>query len=179
MQPLAAERPDSTEPILREGPVERACLWLCAAGLFVLIVVVAVEVVTRNAMGFSFQVSDELGGYIVVGISFLSLSVCQVNRSYHHVEFLQSRLGARGQVLSRIVFELICLAMTVVLVWQLGRLALGSWRFGDVAPTQLMTPLWIPQSVMPVGMAALAVSLLRTLAADIRSLVRPPPGAPK
>lgn len=157
-------------PVLREGPVERACYWLCALGLFVLIAIVAVEVVTRNFMGFSFQVSDELGGYIVVGISFLSLCVCQVNRAYHHVEFLQARLSPGGRRASRVVFELICLLMAGALTWQLGRLAWNSWLSEDVAPTELMTPLWLPQALMPLGMAALCVSLLRTLWADLRGV---------
>lgn len=169
-----AAGPDAAGPVVPEGPVERVCRWLCGLGLAALVAVVAVEVVTRNLLGFSFQVSDELGGYITVGISFLSLSVCQVGRSYHHVEFLQARLGARGRAASRILFGLVCLAAAGVLTWQLGRLAWNSWLSGDEAPTLLMTPLWMPQLLMPLGMAALVVSLLRTLLAELRLLGRAP-----
>lgn len=151
------------------GPVERVCNLLCALSLLLLVVLVAVEVVTRNFMGFSFQVSDELGGYIVVGISFLSLSVCQVRGSYHHVEFLQARLSPRARAVSRVVFGLICLAMCIMLTWQLGRLAWNSHAAEDMAATPLLTPLWIPQLVMPLGLAAVTFSLLRTLLADLRA----------
>lgn len=135
-----------------------------------MVCIVAVEVVTRNFLGFSFQISDELGGYIIVLISFLSLCVCQVNQSYHHVEFLQSRLGRRGQAASRVVFDLICLALCLVLSWQLGRLVWNSWVSEDVAPTPLMTPLWLPQLMMPLGLVALTVSVGRTLWSNIRAL---------
>lgn len=169
MQPSDAD-PYEGPPKLREGIVERACHVLCAFSLLAMVLIVAVEVVTRNFMGFSFQISDELGGYIIVLISFLSLSVCQVSQSYHHVEFLQARLTRRGQAVSRVAFDLVCLALCVMLTWQLGRLAWNAFVSEDVAPTPLMTPLWLPQSLMPLGMAALCVSLARTLAANVRAL---------
>jgi hypothetical protein len=52
----------------------------------------------------------------------------------------------------------------------LTRFELSSFRFGDRAPTYLATPLWIPQSAMMLGAAALCFSMLRTLAADIARL---------
>jgi TRAP-type transport system small permease protein len=155
-----------------ESPVERACHLLCGLGLFAMVVVVGVEVVTRNFLGFSYQVSDELGGYIIVGISFLSLCVCQANDSYHHVAFVQQRLSQRGRLLSRIVFDLMCLATSLLITWQLARLDLNSWRSGDMAPTELMTPLWLPQLLMPLGLGALSFSVLRTLVSHARQLAR-------
>ena len=46
------------------------------------------------------------------------------------------------------------------------RLELSSWRFGDVAPTYLATPLWLPRLAMALGMLALCFSLCRTLIAE-------------
>jgi len=155
-----------------ESWVERLCHVLCAVALFAMVAIVGVEVVTRNLFDFSFQVSDELGGYIIVLISFLSLCVCHANGSYHHVEFLQARLTPGGRNVSHVLFGLMCLALCLVLTWQLGRLALNSWMSEDVAPTPLLTPLWIPQSAMPLGMAALSLSLARTAWADISRLLR-------
>ena len=176
MQPSDADRAASGgPPVVPEGPVERVCHALCGISLLAMVVIVGVEVVTRNFLGFSFQISDELGGYIIVLISFLSLCVCQVTQSYHHVEFLQARLGRRGRAVSRVVFDVICLALCLVLTWQLGRLAWNSWLSEDVAPTPLMTPLWLPQSLMPLGLAALCVSVGRTLAANLRAMLRPQP----
>lgn len=165
------QRPGA-DPAISEGPIERVCHALCGIGLLAMVVIVGVEVVTRNFLGFSFQISDGLGGYIIVLISFLSLCVCQVTQSYHHVEFLQARLGWRGQAMSRVVFDLICLALCLVLTWQLGRLVWNSWMSDDVAPTMLMTPLWLPQSLMPLGLAALSFSVTRTLIANVQAVLR-------
>jgi hypothetical protein len=46
-------------------------------------------------------------------------------------------------------------------LWQLTRFVATSYRSEDVAPTLLATPLWIPQALMPIGVLAATVSLLR------------------
>lgn len=148
--------------------MEKTCMVICEIGIVAIAVVVLTEIVTRNLFDFSFEASEELGGYIVVGIAFLSLSVCQVYRSYHHVQFVQSRLSPRLRAASHILFDLLSLGFCVLLVWQLSRFVLQTWRAEDVAPTLLATPLWIPQAVMPLGALAACVSLARSLAGNVR-----------
>ncbi|MDR3530923.1 MAG: TRAP transporter small permease [Rhodopila sp.] len=142
--------------------LEKVCMWTCEIAIAAMGAIVILEIITRNVFGFSFEMSEELGGYIIVGISFLSLPVCQVYRSYHHVQFIQSRLSPRMQALSHLVFDVLSLLFCVVLLWQLTRFVATSYRTGDVAPTLLATPLWIPQALMPIGMLAATVSLLRS-----------------
>ena len=157
-------------PKLKESIVERACKLACAAALIVMLVVIGVDIVTRSLFNFSFEISDELGGYMLVVISFVSLPVCQISDSFHHVELVQSRLSPFGRAVSHVIFDLLSLTFCVLLLWQLTRFELSSFRFGDRAPTYLATPLWIPQIAMMLGAAALCFSMLRTLAADIGRL---------
>jgi TRAP-type transport system small permease protein len=162
---------------LPEGPVERLCNFACMAALIVMLGVIGVDIITRALLNFSFEVSDELGGYMLVVITFLSLPVCQANDSFHHVEFVQSRLSARGRAISHVIFDLLSLAFCLALLWQLIRFEMSSWRFDDHAPTYLATPLWIPRLAMAVGAGALLFSMARTLAADIARLKRSGRGA--
>jgi TRAP-type transport system small permease protein len=155
---------------LPEGPVERLCNFACMAALMVMLGVIGVDIATRAMLNFSFEVSDELGGYMLVVITFVSLPVCQVNDSFHHVEFVQSRLSARGRAISHVIFDVLSLAFCAILLWQLARFEMSSWRFDDHAPTYLATPLWIPRCAMAAGAAALLFSMARTLAADIARL---------
>jgi TRAP-type transport system small permease protein len=160
-----------------EGPVERLCNFACMVALVVMLGVIGVDIMTRALFNFSFEISDELGGYMLVVITFVSLPVCQVNDSFHHVEFVQSRLSARGRAISQVVFDLLSLAFAMALLWQLIRFEMSSWRFDDHAPTYLATPLWIPRLAMVVGAAALLFSMARTIAADIAGLKRSRRGA--
>ena len=152
--------------------LERTCLVICEIAIGVMAFVVILEIITRNLFDFSFEMSEELGGYIIVGITFLSLPVCQVYRSYHHVQFIQSRLSPRLRAVSHLLFDVLSLAFCGVLIWQLTRFELQSWRSGDVAPTLLATPLWIPQLLMPIGSVAVTVSLLRSAALNLRRCLR-------
>jgi TRAP-type C4-dicarboxylate transport system permease small subunit len=142
--------------------LEKGCMWICEVAILAMAAIVILEIVSRNLFNYSFEMSDELGGYIIVGITFMSLPVCQVYRSYHHVQFLQARLSPRMQALSHVLFDLLSLLFCVVLVWQLTRFVLTTYRSEDVAPTLLATPLWIPQAIMPIGMVAATISLLRS-----------------
>ena len=47
-----------------------------------MLVVIGIDIFTRWLLNFSFEVSDEIGGYMLALITFVSLSVCQVNDSF-------------------------------------------------------------------------------------------------
>jgi len=156
--------------VIGEGIIERICKFVCVAALVVMLVVIGLDIITRSLFNFSFEISDELGGYMLVVITFISLPVCQVNDSFHHVELVQARLSPRWRAISRVIFDLLSLAFCVLLLWQLIKFEMSSWRFDDHAPTYLATPLWIPRVAMALGACALCFSVLRTLVVDIRTL---------
>lgn len=165
-QPLHGPDPWTPDETL----LERLCQRLCELALVASVVMIGAEVISRALFHFSFEVTDEVGGYLLVAISFLSLPVSQVHHGFHHVEFVQARLSPRARAWSRLVFELVCLFCIAVLLWQLARLELGTWRSEDVAPTILGTPLWIPRLTMPLGAAVLLLTLLRTVLGDWRRI---------
>src|SRR5580658_344346 len=157
-------------PRLKESIVERACKLACVAAVIVMLVVIGVDILTRSLFNFSFEISDELGGYMLVVITFVSLPVCQISDSFHHVELVQSRLSPFARAVSHVIFDVLSLTFCVLLLWQLTKFELSSFRFGDRAPTYLATPLWMPQMAMMLGASALCFSMLRTLAADVTRL---------
>ena len=160
---------------LKETVVERACKLICFLALIVMLIVIGVDILTRSLFNFSFEISDELGGYMLVVITFVSLSVCQINDSFHHVELVQSRLSPFARAVSHVIFNLLSLTFCILLLWQLVRFEIASFRSGDHAPTYLATPLWLPQLAMMLGVLALCFSTARSLAADfvhLRVLVR-------
>lgn len=155
---------------LKESIVERACKLACVVALIVMLIVIGTDILTRSLFNFSFEISDELGGYMLVVITFISLPVCQINDSFHHVELVQSRLSPFARAFSHVVFDLLSLTFCILLLSQLVKFEITSFRFGDHAPTYLATPLWIPQMAMMLGVAALCFSMMRTLAADVARL---------
>jgi len=165
-QPLHGPDPWTPDETL----LERLCQRLCELALVASVVMIGAEVIARALFHFSFEVTDEVGGYLLVAISFLSLPVSQVHHGFHHVEFVQARLSPRGRAWSRLIFDLMCIFCVAILFWQLARLELGTWRAEDVAPTILGTPLWIPRLTMPLGAMVLLLTLLRTVIGDWRRI---------
>ena len=158
------------------GWMETAGAWACGIALIVTLMITAVEVFTRAAFNFSFQISDDLGGYLLVAITFLSLAYCQVTNAFHKVQFVQDRLAPRGRAILNMFFLLLSIFSVAVITWYLTVFAVDSWKSGDFAPSNIQTPMWIPQCVMPIGMAMLLISLIKTAIVEFRALrtgVRP------
>lgn len=157
------------EVTVGETLLERSCRVACEITLLAMVVLISAEVIARMA-NFSFEVVDEIGGYLFSALTFLSLPVALIGGAYHQVEYVRQRLGRRGRATGGIVFTLLSLMFSVVLLWQLWRLVFRSFTSGVIAPTLLGTPLWIPQSAMLIGVAALTLSLLRMLLAYLGDL---------
>lgn len=152
------------------GWAERLAEWLCAAALLVMIVLISAEALMRNLLGGSLQMTDELCGYLLVALTFLSMSVSEAHRAFHRVELFLGRMSRATQQRMMLIFDLASLAACAVLTWQLGRLAMNSLRTEDVAPTPLQTPLWLPQASMALGTLLLCWALLRSMRSRFRQL---------
>jgi len=166
---LSGQEGADERPAPLNSVVARVSEWLCNLSLVAMLVIITAEAVTR-LFGRSLEMADEVGGYLLVAISFLSLAVCQVSGSFHHLELLQPRLSPRGRAIWSVIFNLLSLACTLVIFWQMCRLEMQSWIYGDVAPTELQTPLWLPRLTMPLGMFGLSLVLLRALYESLTTL---------
>lgn len=152
------------------SPIDNICETACGLFLLAMIALIGAEAIARNLFGTSLQITDEVGGYLLVAVTFLSMSVAEANGAFHRVEFVQMRLSRSARIISQIIFDLMSLAASMLVSWQLVRLALNSWHSEDVAPTPLQTPLWLPQVSMGLGMILLCLALLRTIVMKIRLL---------
>jgi TRAP-type transport system small permease protein len=151
--------------------VERVSLWtsaFCMAGMAILILA---EVLLRGVFNATTEHSDELVGYLLVGVSFLSLALCQSRGAFHRVEMVQMRLGPRGQAVSALIFDLLSFAYIAVTNWYFLQFVLSSYRREAAASTVLATPLWIPETVMIVGATLLLIVLGQAIVRDVRKLV--------
>ena len=150
--------------------IERVSLWLSAICMIGMTVLMLLEVVLRGAFNSTTENSDELVGYLLVGISFLSLALCQSRGAFHRVEMVQMRLGPRGKAVSSLVFDILSFGYVALTDWYFVQFVLSSYNRESVAPTPLATPLWIPETAMAVGATLLLVSLARAIVRDVREL---------
>ena len=150
--------------------VERVSLWLSSFCMIGMTVLMLLEVVLRGALNSTTEHSDELVGYLLVGISFLSLALCQSRGAFHRVEMVQMRLGPRGKAISALIFDILSFAYIALTDWYFLQFVISSYTRDAAAPTMLATPLWIPETAMIVGATLLLIVLGRAIVRDIREL---------
>jgi len=150
--------------------LERASLWLSAVCMIGMIVLIMAEVILRGAFNSTTEHSDELVGYLLVGVSFFSLALCQGQGAFHKVEMVQMRLGPLGRAISALVFDVTCFAYVALTDWYFLQFVMSSYTREALAPTPLATPLWIPETAMVIGATMLLVALARSVIEDVRRL---------
>ena len=154
----------------RETLLEAVTRWAIQVAVLLLVVMMGVEMIARSLFGWSLQVTNELGGYALIVITFLGLASGQAGHAFHRMHLLDAHLPPAGRAALRLVFDVATAIVAIVLFAEFARFTWITWRSGDVAATVLLTKLWIPRLAMPVGALALALTLLRTIAGDVRRL---------
>ena len=148
--------------------IERLMLLLAQLGVVVIMILTTLEIILRSFFNFSLEVTGEVSGYLLVAVFFFVVSGCQVNGSFHHVELIQAKLSPRGRTISRLVFDSLGLAASLILLYYLTRFEFLSYTRGELSNSSLGLPLWIPRLAMPVGTAALCIALVKTILISLR-----------
>ncbi len=138
------------------------CVCLIAAG-------VLLQVILRF-FGTSLPGGIEIATFALVGASFLALAHTFRHNVHIRVTMITSRIDPRR----RRYFEIWSLAVSLVIsVWFtfycIG-MAWDAYVFGDRSDGLLSIPLWIPQTMMLLGIGLLALSLIEELIKVLRRL---------
>jgi TRAP-type C4-dicarboxylate transport system permease small subunit len=119
--------------------------------------------ITGDQIGLIVPSAAEFSGFFLAGASFLALAYTFRHGGHIRVSLLVQRLGGRG----RHWIELWCLAFGTVLgaffSWHTVLLVLDSWEFDEVSYGMIPVPLWIPQTLMAVGLIVLTIALIDDL----------------
>ncbi|MCE7029614.1 TRAP transporter small permease [Jiella avicenniae] len=140
---------------------------LAGGGLVALACLVLAEVVSR-AFGRSLNVVEELAGYVVVAVTFLGAALAFRDQVMFRVGFVFDALPGVARRALTFVYLALSLGVSGVLIWQTIRLVQSSYSRGKFAPTELMTPLYIPQLLLPVGLSVIALFLLERAIIEFR-----------
>ncbi|WAJ37810.1 TRAP transporter small permease [Pseudomonas sp. GOM7] len=142
----------------------------CITGLalVLLVLLVCAEIVARFFFNHSLKVVEELAGYLVVGLTLFGASLSLRSNSLFQVGFVLHALSAGLQRLFNLCFQLVSLGVCGVLIWQTFKLVMSSYARGNVAPTTLMTPLWLPQLLVPLGLLMIALFIVEHLIVTLR-----------
>ena len=136
---------------------------LQAVIVFFLMVMLLVEVLTRYVLRSPLSVADEMGGYLLVSISFMGLAYTWKERGHVRVSLLISRLPDKIAHLLRFVTLILATLFTLPLMKACYDLISDSLLFESRSGSWLRTPLAYPQAILLIG----AIMIFLQLVAEI------------
>ena len=116
-------------------------------------------VIYSHATGRGLDWQDEVMIFLVSGAIFLSAAYVQGKRGHVGIELLPSYLSPGADRIRSLVVDALALAFCALFAWEAGALLREAIHEGQTTHSAWGPPLWIPYSVMTIGMTVLALQL--------------------
>jgi TRAP-type C4-dicarboxylate transport system permease small subunit len=150
----------------------RAIELLCNLLLALMTAVIALLILSRNLLGFSFSWSEELTRFLLVWLSMLGAAVLLGRDDHISLNLLQDRLSPKAQLVVSFLLRLLVLVFLVILAQQSWTAAVA--RQVTHAPALGVSLFW-PYLAIPVAAALMIfVTLVSLWGEALRLLGRRP-----
>lgn len=136
-------------------------LVVCGQVIFNLIDYFAKLIIGR---GFGLLIPSyvSLSGYALALATFLSLGLGLRHAAHIRVTLLESRLPPVAKRSTLLIVTFVGVAMGALFTFSFGKLAFQSFTWGDQSVGLLKISLWIPQSIMCLGMGVFLIAAIDT-----------------
>lgn len=138
----------------------------------IMLLMICYDVLMRYAFNAPTDWANEMSGYALAGIAFLGLAHAQAAGAHVRVDLLVERLSPGARSLAGRVASWAVLWFVAVFLWQAVVMVVSSYGYGTRSYGILNTPVWIPQTIMALGLALMSVVVLAQIAAEARGLSR-------
>jgi TRAP-type C4-dicarboxylate transport system permease small subunit len=157
-----------TAPALAAAsPVERAfaavnriIVLISSVALVIASGVLTYSVLSRYFLHFSTDWQDELSVFLIVGAVFMSSAAIQARRGHVAIEAIVSVLPERTNRVRQWLVDLASFIFCAFFAWKSWTLLDEAWTEDFHSGSTWGPPLWIPYSLMAVGMTLLSLQLL-------------------
>lgn len=130
-------------------------LVLGGVALIIACVVLSYSVLSRHVWNEATDWQDETAVFLIVGATFLSAAGVQAKRGHVAIEAVSGLLSARVNRVRLLVADVVSLAFVAFFAWKSWALLHEAWVDGQTSQSTWGPPLWIPYSLMAVGMSLL------------------------
>ena len=148
--------------------INRVIVGLSSIALLAAALVLTYSVFSRYFFHFSTDWQDELSVFLIVGSVFMSAAAIQKNRGHVAIEAVIGLLSPRANHVRQILVDVASFLFCAFFSWK-------SWTLLEEAIIENFhsgstwgPPLWIPYSLMTVGMILLSIQLLLQIIAQLR-----------
>ncbi|WP_112320633.1 TRAP transporter small permease subunit [Oceanibium sediminis] len=149
---------------------------IAAAALVAMVAFIAYEIVLRYFFSTSTFVQDEFLGYGLSVCIVWSLGYTMENGSMIRVNLLSTRLSYNQQRWLDAIGALATGVLVLGLAWMFWVRAARAYERGTVSATSAEVPIWIPESLILVGLLLFALQLVAHALQRINDHPSPAPG---
>jgi TRAP-type C4-dicarboxylate transport system permease small subunit len=139
------------------GSASRAGAIVAGWALLAISFATVFEILGRKYFNFSFRSLDEIGGYMLAGVSAFGFAYALSKHSHMRVTLLFPYIPPSVQSLLNAFAMVTLAAMAAFCAWRGGIEVLEHLTTGKRSNTPLSVQLWIPQSIWFAGMVLFAV----------------------
>ena len=143
--------------------VKLSSVALVAAGF-----VLTYSVIVRYFLKISTDWQDEMSVFLIVGAVFMSSAAVQAIRGHVAIEAIVGLLPPRTNAIRQILVDLGSFAFCAFFAWKSWTLLLEAVEEGYHSGSTWAPPLWIPYSLMAVGMTLLSIQILLQVVEELR-----------
>ncbi len=137
--------------------------------IFFLMVMLLVEVLTRYVLQSPLSIADEMGGYLLVSITFVGLAYTWKEKGHVRVELLINKISPKARYWLRIITLSLATVFCIPMIIGSYQLLQDSLLFEARSGSWLRTRLVYPQTVLVIGATLLLFQLLAEL---VKKIVR-------
>jgi TRAP-type C4-dicarboxylate transport system permease small subunit len=148
--------------------VNGAIVLLSSIALVIASLVLTYSVTSRYFLHLSTDWQDELSVFLIVGAVFMSSAAIQERRGHVAIEAITGLLPAGVNRVRQILVDAACLAFCAFFARMSWLLLDEAWTENFHSESTWGPPLWIPYSLMTVGMTLLSIQLLVQVVAALK-----------
>lgn len=142
------------------GGLNTLVLRLSMLALVLAAAVLTYSVVTRYFLKSATDWQDEVAVFLLVGATFMTTAHVQSLRGHVGIEAFANLLPPLVNRVRLLVVDLVSTLFCTFFSWKSWALFHEAWSEGQTTSSSFAPPLWIPYSLMAVGMTLLTLQLL-------------------
>jgi TRAP-type C4-dicarboxylate transport system permease small subunit len=135
-------------------------VFVSSIALVVAALVLTYSVLSRYFLHLSTDWQDELSVFLIVGAVFMSSAAIQAQRGHVAIEAVVTLLSARTNRIRQIAVDIASMTFCAYFAYKSWTLLAEAWTENYHSESTWGPPLWIPYSLMSVGMTLLSIQLL-------------------
>jgi TRAP-type C4-dicarboxylate transport system permease small subunit len=122
------------------------------------------SVVVRYVLKEPTDWQDEMAVFLIIGATFLSAAGVQAKRGHVAIEALTGLLSPTVNRIRLLLADVISLTFCLFFAWKSWSLDHEAWVDGQVSQSTWGPPLWIPYTLMSLGMSLLCLQFVLQIA---------------